>query len=263
VGGCEWLYPAEVIARDTTWHDGVYQDGELREHADVDPRNTLVIAGCDPAAGLLATHYTRHTGFRLLVLPRSSCDALELLQQGLVHAAGTHLSTPTARGNVELVQRRLQGRHALIRVAQWEEGVATNRLTRLTSTTELFKPSFRWIGREPGSGARHCLEELFGDRPVPRRIARDHRGVADAIQCGWADAGVCVRLVSEESGLAFLPVRVEHYDLCVAASQLDDRRVQLLIEVLRSADYRSYLEELPGYRSTETGEIILVDSSAS
>lgn len=33
--------------------------------------------------------------------------------------------------------------------------------------------------------------------------------------------------------------------------------------VLRSADYRSYLEELPGHRSAETGEIILVDGSAS
>ena len=33
---------------------------------------TLVLASCDPAAGLLASHYHAATGMRLLVIPRSS-----------------------------------------------------------------------------------------------------------------------------------------------------------------------------------------------
>ncbi len=55
--------------------------------------DTLVIACCDPAAGVLASIFTQLSGMRLLVLPRSSSQSLELLKKGLVHMAGIHLST--------------------------------------------------------------------------------------------------------------------------------------------------------------------------
>ena len=37
--------------------------------------------------------------------------------------------------------------------------------------------------------------------------------MAEAVRCGWADVGVCVRLVSEEANLKFLSLRWESYDL--------------------------------------------------
>ena len=74
-----------------------------------------------------------------------------------------------------------------------------------------------WIGREVGSGARQCLEELPGSRRVvPRFMASDHRGVAEAVRSGWADAGVCLRLVSEEAGLDFLAIRQNRMTASVA-----------------------------------------------
>ncbi|MEZ6073591.1 MAG: substrate-binding domain-containing protein [Pirellulales bacterium] len=205
VDGREWLYPAQHVSGVQTWHDGVYRNGRRVEHADIDPRNALVIAGCDPAAGLLASHYERRTDFRLIVLPRSSSESISLLEQGIVHAAGVHLGTAAASRNMEIVQQRLGGRFCLLRMARWEEGVTTSRRIGATTLDSLLESRLRWIGREPESGARHCLEELFGDRPVPRKQARDHRGVVDAIRCGWADAGVCVRLVSEEPACRFCP----------------------------------------------------------
>ena len=56
-------------------------------------------------------------------------------------------------------------------------------------------------GPGPGSASTSCSD---GRRP-PRRLASDHRGVAEAVRNGWADAGVCLRLVSEEAGLGFPP----------------------------------------------------------
>ena len=115
-----------------------------------------------------------------------------------------------------------------------------------------------WIGREPGSGARQCLDELLDNRPAPRRLARDHRGVAEAIRCGWADAGVCLRLVADEAGLRFLPVRLEGYDLCFTATTEHDPRVQALVRVIQSSEYRRLLGELPGYDTHQTGELVPV-----
>jgi molybdate-binding protein len=113
----------------------------------------------------------------------------------------------------------------------------------------------RWVGRETGSGARQCLDELLGDRPPPRRLARDHRGVAEAVRAGWADAGICLRLAGEEAGLGFLPVREEAYDLCFPATLRDDPRLRALVAAVRSTAYRRLLDELPGYEPAGAGEL--------
>jgi molybdate-binding protein len=79
--------------------------------------------------------------------------------------------------------------------------------------------------------------------------------VADAVSCGWADLGVCLRLTSEEAGLRFLSVREEAYDLCYPDSLSDDPRVQALLSVLRSPGYRQLLGDLPGYDASTTGQV--------
>src|SRR5262249_44010161 len=106
-----------------------------------------------------------------------------------------------------------------------------------------------------GSGARQCLDELLAGRRPPRHLAADHRGVAEAIRCGWADVGVCLRLTGEEAGLDFLGLREESYEICYPAAMNHDRRIRSLVEVVRSAGYRRRLGELPGYDSSETGGI--------
>jgi molybdate-binding protein len=77
----------------------------------------------------------------------------------------------------------------------------------------------------------------------------------EAVQSGWADAGVCVQLASAEAGLTFLPVQEEAYDVCFPTSLADDRRIKAFLSVLRSATYRKLLGELPGYNSSETGDL--------
>jgi molybdate-binding protein len=86
-------------------------------------------------------------------------------------------------------------------------------------------------------------------------MASDHRGVAEAIRSGCADAGVCLRLVSDEAGLDFLTVREEAYDLCFPTQWENDPRIQALLDAVRSVAYRTALGELPGYNTAETGEL--------
>lgn len=118
----------------------------------------------------------------------------------------------------------------------------------------------RWVGREPGSGAQECLDELLGpsSKLTPlrwRHQAHDHRGVAQAIRAQWADAGICLRLTSEEAGLGFLSVRHEAYEIAFPGSIKHDPRLVALCEVVRSPEYRRILGELPGYDTSRTGEL--------
>ncbi|HEV8072353.1 MAG TPA: substrate-binding domain-containing protein [Planctomycetaceae bacterium] len=257
VAGRILSFPIEEPLASESAHDGVFAEGTDRCQPEESPARTLVVACCDPAAGLLASQFGRATGMRMIVLGRSSAAALKLLAEDRVHAAGIHLSAAGGRpGNARFVARELGKPAGLLRIARWEEGVAfRSQQEKSTSLQNLLRQRLQWVGREPGSGAEQCQKQLLGSRRLPRRVARDHRGVAEALRSGWADAGVCVRLASEEAGLDFLSVRLEDYDLVFAKSLQDDPRIQALIRVARSAAYRRLLGDLPGYDVAQTGEL--------
>ncbi len=79
--------------------------------------------------------------------------------------------------------------------------------------------------------------------------------MADAIRGSWAQAGVCLRLVSEEANLKFLSVRKERYEICFPESLAEDPRLEALSGVVRSGRYRRLLGELPGYDVSHIGEL--------
>ncbi len=253
-----FAYPVGEDSLQLDWHDGVFQPKAFRQPqaASIADR-TLVVAGCDPAGGLLAAEYARQTSFRMIALRRSSREALALLASGKVHAAGIHLSHGGRRDdNARIAQQQLGQPCELVRVARWEEGLAVAPRLKSSTTRSLTSGKAQWVGREPGSGARQCQDEILGERTAPLHVAYDHRSVAAAIKCGWADVGPCVRLASEESGLAFLKLSDKDYDLCIAGNTRHDPRIAALFATLRSQSYRQRLAELPGYSTKHTGELV-------
>src|SRR5262249_28088458 len=197
---------------------------------------------------------------RVIILPRSSRQALALLGKGLIHVAGLHLATREMPDRNRLLVRNQLGKgYRLLRVVRWQGGLALSPGSGIRSVRAALRSGRRWGGRERGSGARQCLDELFGERTPPRRIAQDHRGVAQAIRDGWADAGICIRLVSEEAGLHFVPVREEIFELCYPEAGEDDYRIKALNDALQSSSYRKLLADLAGYDAAECGESEAVD----
>jgi molybdate-binding protein/DNA-binding XRE family transcriptional regulator len=255
VNGGVIRYPVETTVAGMLPHDGIVQDGKTRLTREANPEQTLVLASCDPTAGLLASEYERATGFRMLPLLRSSGEALHLLHQGAVHVAGIHLAaSANESGNARAAKQVLGSGYSLLRFATWDEGLAVDRSMPQSSLNAILRADLRWVGREQGSGARQCQDEVLGNRRQPRKQAKDHHGVAEAIRCGWADVGVCLRLVSEQAGLRFIHVRKEPYDLCFATSLEGDMRLRKLIEVLHSASMRRLFESLPGYEISQSIE---------
>jgi molybdate-binding protein/transcriptional regulator with XRE-family HTH domain len=259
IGGRHILYPAESGSVGVVAHDGILAYGRLQSQPHQSPTETLVMACCDPAVGLLVRELATTSHIRLLVLKRSSSEALRLLGAGLVHLAGVHLaSSEQSGGNGSVIRERLGEGFRLLKMARWEEGVALAPGSGAKTVRAAIGPTSakkRWVGREVGSGARQCLDELFEGRPAPKRIARDHAGVAEAILSGWADLGVCLKLTAEEAGLEFLHVRDEAYDICYRGDFESDPRFQALLRVCRSATFRQLLGELPGYDVSHTGEL--------
>lgn len=255
VGGRRLRYPCESALQGITAHDGVWSSERSVDDESVRPP-TLVMACCDPGIGLLASELARQSGVRLLAFFRSSRQALALLKEGTVHVAGLHLSREGSDGNLAIVRETLGEGYRLLRLSTWEDGVVTGSENRAKSAKSLAASSLRWVGRETGSGARQCLDELLGETTRYRRMASDHRGVIEAVRGGWADAGVAPRMMAEEAGLRFHPVRQEALDLCYPSALADDPRFKALLATLQSGRYRRLLGELPGYDSRSTGELL-------
>ena len=257
------LYPVEAVTLNPTPHDGVWQNGVLHDNGSA-AEDTLVMASCDPAAGLLAAEYARMSGFRLLVFPRGGRNALELLRQRLVHVAGLHYSTDEhPERNVEMVRTQFDGDCQLLRLTQWETGIALAPDNHSRSAQSVARRSLRWAARESGSAARECLEALLGSRRFSGREVNGHAAVAEAVRAGWAEAGVCVRFSANEAGLNFLPVRTEALDLCFASGLQHDPRIQALVRLLCSRSYRRLISELPGYDARHTGESATISSDTN
>jgi putative molybdopterin biosynthesis protein len=257
VSGRRWRYPVEGLSLNDIPHDGIWQRGAAHDSGAAMAEETLVVACCDPAAGLLASEYARDSGFRLLVIERGGGAALELLKRGLVHLAGLHRSTPDRPGrNVETVREKMGIGYRLLRAAKWQEGLALPVGDRSNTPTAIVRQCRRWALREPGSAARECLDELLGGQPAAGKPVHGHSAVAEAVRAGWAGAGVCVQLTAEDAGLHFIPVRTEMLDICYSNSLAHDPRMLALIRLLRSKSHRRLISELPGYDASETGEIM-------
>lgn len=252
------LYPTEATPIGSLPHDGIAQGERLEILSDAKPSETLVVSGCDPAVGLLAAEYARQTGFRLLPLGRGSRKGLELLEEGVVHLAGIHLTDQDGRpDNHRSVQDRLGTNFRLLHLTRWEEGLAFSSHLGFRSPSQAAVAPIAWAVREEGSGARACLDRMLrdsGERRGTDRKTTDHRTTADAIRSGSAQAGICVQLAAEEAGLSFLKVQQESYDLCYPAELKTDPRFVALLRVVRSARFRRLISDLPGYDAELTGE---------
>jgi len=257
IGGGRKLFPLESSSQGMIEHDGLVAGGTYRRSGTPAPEKTLVMASCDPAVNLLGQEVLRHAGVRLVCYRRSSRMALEMLGRGLVHVAGLHLAkADEPMGNVEAVRTALGPGYSLLRMATWEEGIAYSSGAALPVTVSKLRSTIRWVGREPGSGARQCLDELLEMRiPDDMMLAGDHQAVAAAVRNGWADAGICLKIVGSESSLKFRTIRDESYDLCFPTSMEKDPRIMALVEVSKSAGFRRLIGELPGYDSSPMGDV--------
>ncbi|HVM95418.1 MAG TPA: substrate-binding domain-containing protein [Candidatus Acidoferrales bacterium] len=252
------LYPVERTFLGMLPPDGVRSADtyEVRAHEAAD--HTLVMAGCDPAVGLLAAELAS-ASVRLLPFIRSSRTGLELLRQGVVHVAGLHLQDhDSPHGNARAVRELLGPGYTLLRITRWQEGIALAPGLGVRTIHQAVDANLRWVGREPGSGARRCLDRILKDHhPLPKgynHMAIDHTGVVETIRTGWAQAGVCVRLPAAEAGLDFLVAREEDYDLCYRSDLEHDPRIQALVRAIRSQSFRRSVDDLPGYQASLTGE---------
>ncbi|MBK9168583.1 MAG: helix-turn-helix domain-containing protein [Bryobacterales bacterium] len=226
----------------------------------------LLVAGCDPAIGLVAGMVARLKGAEVVAAPASSRQALHWLRAGKIHIAGTHLrDTDSGEFNLPAVRGEFQDRDAtVVTFAEWEEGlvVAPGNPKGVDGVASLARQDVRLINRETGSGSRALLDRRLAEAGVPaaavqgyERMAEGHLAASRAVWALEAEACVATRSAARAFGLEFIPLESERYDFVIRRDTLHLPAVQQFLEVLQKASLRRRLEVVAGYDTSKTGAV--------
>lgn len=236
---------------------------EARPFAEM-PANRLVLAGCDPAIGLLAAQLLREEGVEVVTAAVASRQALEWLRAGKVHVAGTHLRDPeSGEFNLPYLRREFAGEElVVVTFANWEEGwlAAPGNPRGIRRVADVAKRGVRFVNREPGSGSRALFDRLLQEAGIEKervsgsdRLARGHLAAAYAVSTGAADCCIATRSAALAFGLEFVPLQHERFDFVLRRSDLRLPVIQALLSVLQRASLRKKLEHQAGYETRQTG----------
>jgi putative molybdopterin biosynthesis protein len=232
-----------------------------------DFRNRVLIAGCDPGISVLA-HHLQSAGVELVLAHRNSSQSLQLLKDGCVHIAGTHLRDESSgESNLPEIGRMFpRNAVAVITFAVWEEGIvtATGNPKGIKGIEDLARRDVLIVNREKGAGSRalldSALKRLKLDSKNVRgygRVAPGHLQAAWQVQSGQADCCIATRAASRVFGLGFIPLVSERYDLAIRRQHLDMPSIQTLLDTLNRSNYRRELESLGGYDARAAGQRLL------
>jgi molybdate-binding protein/DNA-binding XRE family transcriptional regulator len=236
---------------------------KVRPLRDVDSlQRNLLVAGCDPALGVLGRHLEeRFHGPRLHWIEKASRPALEELAKRRVHIAGMHLLGKGSAGdNASAVRERFGSESmVLVTLASWEQGFVSRPDRKYRSVADMDRQGTRIIARETGAGAQELLESVYRKagrawkHDTPVAIARGHRAVAQMVAMGLGDVGVATRSAAGSFGLHFEPLAEARFDLVFPAAMASQAPVQALLDCLSSARFRQDIAGMTGYQTARTG----------
>lgn len=236
----------------------------LWEEADA---KRLVVAGCDPAIGLLGGVLARESGVNLVAAPASSQLALSWLAEGKVHVAGSHLED-AASGEFNLPYLKKQYPKldfVVVSFAAWEEGwlTAKGNPKKVRAAADLTKRGVRLQNREEGSGSRVLLERMLHEAGVKAQavagfdsVAFGHLAAAQAVAAGLADCCLATASAARAFGLDFTPLRRERFDFVLKREDAELAVVREFLGVLQRGRLRRMLEGVAGYDTAQTGAVL-------
>jgi molybdate-binding protein len=227
----------------------------------------LVLAGCDPATGLLARMVEKVSGVEIVSAAASSKLALSWLREGKVHIAGSHLEDPkTGEFNLPFLRKEFpDDDFNVVTFARWEEGLvfAPNNPKSIRTIEDLARKNVRFVNRESGSGSRALLDRLLSASGIDRgrvhgydRIAPGHLAAAYCVLSGEADVCLATRSAAKTFGLGFQAVHSERYDLVMRKRTAELPAVKAFLDVLQRATLRRKVEVLAGYDTSAMGAVI-------
>jgi putative molybdopterin biosynthesis protein len=230
----------------------------------------FIIGSHDPALELLADGLS--TGLHhpeLRAIPVGSLDGLVALRQSLCQITGCHLFEPeSGTYNASYVRHFFPGQPMeIFTLAYRQQGllIRAGNPRQIAGLGDLAREDITFINRRPGSGTRLWLDWQILEQGLDSSVingwlreVNTHAAVAQAVLSGEADYGLAVAAAARSSGLDFIPLFEERFDLVLTKPTLEDPLIGQLLDSICSAPIRRRISSLAGYRTTDTGAHVQV-----
>ncbi len=259
----KWVFPRKLI--DHWIEDSAGARGRMPKEVE---RPVLLAAGSDdPSLGILRELSARRLAPTCLFLATVGSSAgLDALRDGVADLALAHLRDPvTGDYNLPHLESTLPSGGAAIVLFHREVGLLTRSGNPfgLRTIADLAQPGLRIINRQHGSGTRLYVDRQLAQLGIePERIYGYGDAVATHVEVGLkvlrgeADTGVATKATAHLLSLDFIPLTRERFDLLIAKERFFARPVQVLLEIVGSREFRTRVEALGGYDTSESGRIL-------
>jgi molybdate-binding protein/DNA-binding transcriptional regulator YhcF (GntR family) len=238
-----------------------------RQHANkADDEGTILIVGSHDLMlnMLVSTVKERNPGLNIEVSYAGSLGGLIAIQENRAHLAGIHLlDEETGEYNYPYVRHVLPGRAmAIVHLAYRVQGLmfAKTNPKQIQRIEDLRRGEVTFINRQKGSGTRVLLDlQLRRLGILPGEIhgydneLDTHVAVAASIAQGEADCGLGIQGAASASGLGFIPLFRERYDLVIPEEHFRSVLLFPLINIVTSSEFRNQIGKVEGYDSSQTG----------
>lgn len=210
----------------------------------------------------------RRSGSGLASLNEGSESGIARLLRGEVAAAAIHFHSAGEEdepANVTAVRAMPRLHDAVVvALARREQGLllTAGNPKGLRSLADVLSRNAKMAVRQKGAGAQMLLETLLArsgaalsdlNRLDPPCLTGPD--LAAAIRAGTADCGIATRSAARASGLDFVPLLWENFDLVMRQRSYFQPPVQALISFLAQDELKMRADELTGYDVTPAGSI--------
>lgn len=249
-----------------------YEAGEtvqvelLRPAEDLD-KMLIGIGSHDPLLDEIADMmHTADTNIFMNSSHVGSMGGIMAIKRGETHFAGIHLlDEKDGNYNTSFVKKYLpKGGAKLVECVGRTQGLIIQKGNpkNIQGIADLTQKGIRYVNRQKGSGTRILMDYLCNKEGINidaiygyDREEFTHTSVAAQIVNDTADAGMGIYSAAHTYDLDFLPICMEQYDLLIPDEAWDTPQVKLLLEILKSDEFKNRLEKLGGYEVKEPGRI--------
>jgi len=270
-GSITTLTRAEGIISIPAFSEGVSQDEDIEAQLLVeedDLINTVVIIGSHDITIDLLGDEIRRGGRNIRISSGNvgSLGGLMALKNGFCHLSGSHLlDTETGEYNISYIKKYLKGiKVSVFHLVMRDQGliIPRNNPKGIREIYDLSREGITFVNRQPGSGTRILLDyrlEQSGIKPDSivgyDHVEFTHMSVAVDVLSGVADCGMGIFAAAKALNLGFVPIEKEQYDLIIPSSMLENPNIHMVLETIRSRDFRKRVESLGGYDPSRSGEL--------
>ena len=241
---------------------------ELMRPIESIEQTVVAIGSHDMTLDLLASHIRRARPQMTLASSNvGSMGGLMAVARGEAHMAGSHLlDESSGEYNISFIRRFLKGRGVVVvNLVHRIQGliIPKGNPDNISALEDLIRGDVTFINRQRGSGTRLLLDYRLREMGIEHDSIRGydreeytHLAVAASVAGGRSSVGLGILSAANAMGLDFIPLLSEQYDLVIPTEHFESESVQFLLSVIRGEDFRSEVDALGGYDTSEMGQIV-------